>query len=1192
MADLVLPPVLQVLFEKLASPLLRKLGNLWNLTDNFEKFQRTLVYVQSILEDAEEKQVTDRDVGTWLSELKRVVYDAEDLLDEITIIHSALMDSGEKASGMKLELLRIEYADRVIDMLHKLQMTRDEGSKFNLREGSLIHARIETSSFVIESEVFGREGDKDKVVELLLSSEATQGGRVSCIPIVGLGGIGKTTLAQLAYNDHRVKHHFNVKLWVFVSDHFDATAILMAVIESLTGDKCRYLSMDALHTTVQDLLHGKRYLIVLDDVWTENQEEWDKLRPLFRSGVDGSKIIITARSERVVRMTNSPTYPYHLEGLSQEACWSLFSQFAFQGGEVDKHPNLLPIGREIVKKCGGVALAAKALGSLMRLRREEREWLAVQNSELWNLGESECNILPALRLSYHHLPSRLKRCFSFCSIFPRRLEMKKEKLICQWMAAGLLQPSRERETPEDTGNDFFNTLLWMCFFQEVKQCDRGGGIIGYRMHDIVYDLAQFVAGTEFRIINHCFPPRHYEQIRHSSIVCDFRSSTIPEEFYGAKHLRTLFLFSEGGFREVPHKLFSSFRYLRELDMSGSGLVVLDGSIGDLCCLRYLDVSHTHIESLPRSIEKLCLLQTLNVSGCYNLRALPDLEKMSSLRHLNNTGCLSLTTMSPSSYLPSSSSYQRRRNQISRSIKRLSPDMSNQLQTLPLFVVGGVDDMDLLGRLNLRRSLKITHLGNVRGQNNRIRYARLQNMKDIESLGLYWGEDDNSLNINSEEASPFTRFQERKQIHSSAGLNRPHIDANMAANVLIKLHPHKNLKRLFIKGYQGHGFPAWKDLTNLTKIELIDCTYCTSLPILGNRPLLDSLLLQTLPCVTQLQQMHFPALRELILIDFPNLEKWSDDGDAFPILRKLTVSKCPKLTEMPQFPSIQHLELRDCTATLVHSMQNLTSLTTLVIEKVRDFSHFPGAFPVNNLLLTTLEIISCRLHSLPTFQNLTALKALTIRWCEELSYLPQGMHTLNALDSLEINDCHRLMFLPEIGSNGFCNLRTLSIENCRGLTSLSMGLKNLTSLKHLVIMYCPSLVTLPQSVQNLSALQSLTILGCCPEFTSLPEELQYLVGLHTLEIRSCPGLDALPEWIEKLISLRSLAISDCQHIVSLPKGIQRLAGLQHLSIQDCPQLLERCRMQNGEDWPKIAHVPYKRLGSPELRHPSEASSSSN
>ena len=359
----------------------------------------------------------------------------------------------------------------------------------------MIHARIETSSFVIESEVFGREDDKEKVVELLLSSEGTQGGQVSCLPIVGLGGIGKTTLAQLAYNDHRVKHHFNAQLWVFVSDHFDATAILMAVIESLTRDKCRYSSMDALHTAVRDLLHGKRYLIVLDDVWTENQGDWDKLRPLFRSVVDGSKIIITTRSERVAHMTNSPTYPYHLEGLSEEACWSLFLQFAFRGGEVDKHQTLLPIGREIVKKCGGVALAAKTLGSLMRFRREEREWLAVQNSELWNLGESECNILPALRLSYHHLPPHLKRCFSFCSIFPRRFEIKKEKLIRQWMAAGLLEPSREGETPEDTGTDCFNALLWMSFFQEMKQCDTGGGTNGYRMHDIIYDLAQFVAGT-------------------------------------------------------------------------------------------------------------------------------------------------------------------------------------------------------------------------------------------------------------------------------------------------------------------------------------------------------------------------------------------------------------------------------------------------------------------------------------------------------------------------------------------------------------------------------------------------------------------------------------------------------------------------------------------------------------------------
>ncbi|PON93754.1 NB-ARC domain, LRR domain containing protein [Trema orientale] len=1188
MADIVLPPILQVFLEKLASPMLETLGNRWDMQDNVQKLQSNLSMVQAILEDAEEQQVTNMAVRIWLSKLNDIAHDVEDLLMDLAIHGARITDVG--------------CADKAKKMLCELDMIVDEGLHLNLRERiSTVRRewdRRETSYFVVESEVYGREEDKEKIKELLLSCDATEKGCVSCIPIVGMGGLGKTTLAQLAYNDLKVTQYFDVKLWVFVSDHFDAKDIMMGLIQGITKDKCEYSNMNVLHSEIWCLLHNKRYLIVLDDVWTEDQDDWDKLRPIFRGGTDGSKILITTRSAKVALMMDCPTFPYYLEGLSEDACWSLFKKRAFRPREEESNKSLLPIGLEIVRKCGGVALAAKTLGSLMRFKREEREWLCVQESDIWHLDEyGSTGILPALRLSYSRLPPHLKRCFSFCAIFPRGYEIKKEKLILMWMAEGLIQINKGNKSPEDIGNDYFIDLLWMSFFQEMKQCD-DGVVTRYKLHDVIYDLAQSIVGPDFAILDRGFPAAsNFSRIRHSSVVCDFKSSLIPEELYKATRLRTLLLFSGGNFGEAPLELYSNFKYLLVLNLSGCGLTSLNRAIDHLACLRYLDLSHTLIKRLPKTIEYLSCLQTLNLFNCYNLETLPNLLEMKSLRHVNNDGCEALTNTlwNPFGNLLDSRS-------MALFIEMLST-FRNELQTLPLLVVGGPPDIMFLGRLKqLRGSLKITHLENVCAED--AKDVNLIENKGIESLGLYWGSDEFCPNINPEKEYDVIGFRKRNEIHSVGSSQGLEVDASMGERLLGKLQPHQNLKRLLIKGYPGIRFPPWRIL-HLKTVDLVDCRrskrlLCT----LANLQFLTSLSFRAMHSVTHISQEFygkvrkpFPVLEELVLIDFPILKEWpSPEGRvAFPSLRKLTVSACPQLTVMPLFLSIQHLELRDCNAVVVHSFQNLTSLRSLVIEKVKDLLCFSGTFPANNSLLASLEIKSCpRLRHLPSeLGNLAALKSLTIRWCEELSSLPPGLQNLNALESLEIGDCHSLMSLPDNDHDqtpGLSNLRTLSVENCNSLASISIGFQYLSSLENLTIMYCPSLVNLPQGVECLASLRSLTILSC-PQLVSLPEELQNLMVLHSLEIRSCSSLEALPDWIEKLVSLRSLAISDCHGIRFLPEGLECLNALQHLSIQDCPQLVERCRKQNGEDWPKIAHVPHKHIGLSEQRRPSEASCSS-
>ncbi|XP_017976522.1 PREDICTED: disease resistance protein RGA2 [Theobroma cacao] len=450
--------------EKLSSFSYEELRLAWGVQSGLQKLSKTLNIVKAVLLDAEEKQALNNQLRVWLQELKDACYDAEDVLDEFEVEalwRQALKQRslGDKVSNFFSSSNPLAFRFR---MAHKIKKVTERfgeiaalKNNFHLSEshdGSRYVVRLdrETHSFVQASDIIGRDEDKEKIIKTLLQ-DPTDGEDISVLPIVGIGGLGKTALAKLVFNDQCVDRHFELKMWMCVSDDFDLRQLMIKFIKAekgvLNGD-CSNMDLKQLQKILRDCFDEKKYLLVLDDLWNEDHIKWDELKQLLVGGGWGSKIIVTTRSNQVAEIMGTiPTYK--LQGLPEKESLCLFLQFAFKKRDVKQYPNLGKIGEEIAKKGKAVPLVLKILGSLLLSKPSEHDWKLVRDSEMWKLVQKENNIFPVLKLSYDQLHSYLKQCFAYFSIFLKDYEFYDGELIQFWIAHGLLQSSNENEEPED-----------------------------------------------------------------------------------------------------------------------------------------------------------------------------------------------------------------------------------------------------------------------------------------------------------------------------------------------------------------------------------------------------------------------------------------------------------------------------------------------------------------------------------------------------------------------------------------------------------------------------------------------------------------------------------------------------------------------------------------------------------------------
>ncbi|XP_064998385.1 putative disease resistance RPP13-like protein 1 isoform X1 [Musa acuminata AAA Group] len=834
------------------------------------------------------------------------------------------------------------------------------------------------TSPTMKSDMVGEQLEDDAMALMKQLTKQDPSKNVVVLAIVGIGGIGKTTLAKKVFNDGKIKASFRTTIWVCVSQKFSETDLLRNIVTGAGGSHGGEQSRSQLEPAVERLLRGNKFLLVLDDVWGAQIWE-DLLRNPLQGGAAGSRVLVTTRNAGIARQMKA-AHVHEMKLLPPEDGWSLLCKKVTTNAEDERDAqDLKDTGMKIVEKCGGLPLAIKTIGGVLLDRGLNRSaWEEVLRSAAWSQTGLPEGVHGALYLSYQDLPSHLKQCFLYCALFPEDYLFDRPGIVRLWIAEGFVEV-RGDVTLEETGEQYYIELLHRSLLQSQPYSQDYDEY--YTMHDLLRSLAHFLSREESLFIsdvqNEWRSGAALMKLRRLSIRLAVTTDIQHIVNLTKRHesVRTLLVEgSRGIVGDVDDSLKNLVR-LRVLHLMHTNIESISHYIGNLIHLRYLDVSHSHITELPESICNLTNLQFLILKGCFKLTQIPQgIDRLLNLRTLD---CKDTDLES----LPCG---------IGR-LKHL-----NELVGFVMDTPTGSCPLEELGSLQELRYLSVDRLGRA--------WLEAEPGRDTSVL-----KGNHKLkNLHLHCLSTLT-----SDCHTEEEIER------MEKVLDVALHPPSSVVSLSLDGF-GLRYPSWMAsasisslLPNIRRLELIYCLHWPLLPPLGKLPSLEFLEIVGADAVTTIGPEFFgcevaatghdrernsklpsssspppppslfPKLRQLELWNMTNMEVWDWVAEGFAMRRldKLVLENCPKLKSLPeglirQATCLTTLDLSDvCALKSIRGFPSVKELSTSGESDLEIVADLPA------LEFLNLGTYRRRNNHLPEWlaqQSFTTLQRLDVR----------------------------------------------------------------------------------------------------------------------------------------------------------------------------------------------------------------------